>query len=1162
VSERAEIDGDDDGESAEETTRSAQDKEGEEDESTVKGKTASSGDGIATVETTPVSESTVLPQEEGVAVSMKSEESSFVDPTLSTSPDVYFQGAADTESSPTCSGNDNDKTEVVSSPETASEKEQVIKDKADETAGNGDPAQQEDGKREVPTASSGSSEAGGDQAEDEPGQERSDDKVDTPVEKVEVQQASDRVPDDKLVSTETTATRNAKKWFRNNQQPYFLGLRAVREQPQELLSGPADDDKNAKEASPESLVPHPSLEDPRGEIRTTTDNPLETTGVFIDTSFAAVSAELKESATKEESEPVAVTTEAEAGHGETLSQSDRLDSSGPDEEEKDMAFENYPTENKPVASGIDSAVDGEGNNGPRDKEPDRTASDDSSQESDECLSKSTEEATRIMDIPGEHAVTSEENDRGKSLFESPEDATAESATQVGKIQDETATQLVPTYVPGEEDSTSAHEGEESEKRESDSSEESDEAVPEEPREETDTATQTEEDIHSPDEHLGEKRVADMTSDDSESDSSEESDEAVPEKPREDADAATQTEEPINSPDVNLGDKRVADMTSDDSEIDSSEENDEAVLEEPRRETVTATQPEELTSAPEENLRDKSVADTSSVDSESDSSEDSDEEMSGETVTSTATQIPEERVPEDNLGDKTVADMTSDATVEKDSGEDSHHTDLDEDERLTETGSKLLDDDVAAESQTGESLATASTPGENENGKEPSGHAQHAIKLTGKPENRAGNIDAGQPDPTMDPTQGRTVEKQKDLDSSSSSSSSRDDTHADACISVEDIAEVEDEETDLTVSVVTWNLAEDSPPEEDAAFIRRFRTCGDEREKGSDIVLISAQECENIKPRRTEGRRSREYRRLMIKMLGKDYVPIALHLVGGIQFGLFCKRSILSDVEQVSVADVTCGIGNVFHNKGAIAAFVTMKSKESDDSGRAKSLRMLFVTAHMAAHVKNIEARNADFWRIASELEAQAPPRFLPPKTTRETEKCAGSYLMESMDRIFFCGDLNYRLDLPRESAEHAIAEMKQLSESSSPESTLKMRAFRSSLLRYDQLRTSMAEELAFPGLAEGMITFPPTFKYDKGSSDYDTSQKQRIPAWTDRVLFKPSGTRVLEYDCIQDALHSDHRPVYATFRVSRKGREVPSKSSTRSKGKRRKQRNATTQKTQ
>lgn len=313
---------------------------------------------------------------------------------------------------------------------------------------------------------------------------------------------------------------------------------------------------------------------------------------------------------------------------------------------------------------------------------------------------------------------------------------------------------------------------------------------------------------------------------------------------------------------------------------------------------------------------------------------------------------------------------------------------------------------------------------------------------------------------------------------------------------------------------------------------------------------------------------------MIKMLGKQYVPIALHLLGGIQFGLFCKRDILGEIEHVSVADVTCGIGNVFHNKGAIGAFVQMKArhKETDadkaaSAKRSKSLRMLFVTAHMAAHVKNIEARDSDFWRIATELEVQAPPRFLPQnlkqQDTDKDDDDGRSLLMDSMDRVFFCGDLNYRVDLPREIAEYHISRMEKLEKVDDEESRRQTEALRLELLRHDQLLCSIAEERAFPGFAEGIITFPPTFKFDKGSDDYDTSHKQRIPAWTDRVLFKPVGTRVLEYDSVRGARHSDHRPVFATFGVDLSGRELPASPSSRtgSRSSRRKHRTPKTERT-
>jgi len=138
----------------------------------------------------------------------------------------------------------------------------------------------------------------------------------------------------------------------------------------------------------------------------------------------------------------------------------------------------------------------------------------------------------------------------------------------------------------------------------------------------------------------------------------------------------------------------------------------------------------------------------------------------------------------------------------------------------------------------------------------------------------------------------------------------------------------------------------------------------------------------------------------------------------------------------------------------------------------------------------------------------------------------------------FCGDLNYRIDLPREQVQAAVHEMRENIESSR-DASQKVEQIRETLLRYDQLRESIALERAFPGFAEGKITFATTFKFDKFSGDYDTSHKQRIPAWTDRVLYKPDGTRVLEYDSVPTCQHSDHRPVYATFRVSLRGKELP-----------------------
>ena len=55
-----------------------------------------------------------------------------------------------------------------------------------------------------------------------------------------------------------------------------------------------------------------------------------------------------------------------------------------------------------------------------------------------------------------------------------------------------------------------------------------------------------------------------------------------------------------------------------------------------------------------------------------------------------------------------------------------------------------------------------------------------------------------------------------------------------------------------------------------------------------------------------------------------------------------------------------------------------------------------------------------------------------------------------------------------------------------------------------QLRAQMHNGEAFVGFAEGEICFRPTYKFDKKQpSQYDQSEKRRIPAYTDRILWRP-----------------------------------------------------------
>jgi hypothetical protein len=63
----------------------------------------------------------------------------------------------------------------------------------------------------------------------------------------------------------------------------------------------------------------------------------------------------------------------------------------------------------------------------------------------------------------------------------------------------------------------------------------------------------------------------------------------------------------------------------------------------------------------------------------------------------------------------------------------------------------------------------------------------------------------------------------------------------------------------------------------------------------------------------------------------------------------------------------------------------------------------------------------------------------------------------------------------------------------------------------DQARREMIDGNVFHGFREGALHFSPTYKFDKGSHAlyaYDSSEKKRVPAWTDRIFFRGAFLRM------------------------------------------------------
>jgi len=139
---------------------------------------------------------------------------------------------------------------------------------------------------------------------------------------------------------------------------------------------------------------------------------------------------------------------------------------------------------------------------------------------------------------------------------------------------------------------------------------------------------------------------------------------------------------------------------------------------------------------------------------------------------------------------------------------------------------------------------------------------------------------------------------------------------------------------------------------------------------------------------------------------------------------------------------------------------------------------------------------------------------------------------------FLFGDLNFRVNLSNSTAREAINE-KKFQHLLQYEELLQLRHARDqyssgvTLHMTEEVKEALSQDLLISSFKEGEIKFPPTYKFDVGTHTYDTSRKQRIPSWTDRILYKDDSNRVklLEYTSVPGVSMSDHKPVSAIFEV-------------------------------
>jgi len=136
------------------------------------------------------------------------------------------------------------------------------------------------------------------------------------------------------------------------------------------------------------------------------------------------------------------------------------------------------------------------------------------------------------------------------------------------------------------------------------------------------------------------------------------------------------------------------------------------------------------------------------------------------------------------------------------------------------------------------------------------------------------------------------------------------------------------------------------------------------------------------------------------------------------------------------------------------------------------------------------------------------------------------------------GDLNYRLEESREAVDALLApadESARQSPSWAGEAS-HWDEQRAALLKLDQLTRQMEEQNVFAGFVEPPIGFRPTYKFERNDADdaYDASAKQRVPSYTDRILYRCRDERAVEllkYCSCSEVRTSDHKPVTAEMRL-------------------------------
>lgn len=299
---------------------------------------------------------------------------------------------------------------------------------------------------------------------------------------------------------------------------------------------------------------------------------------------------------------------------------------------------------------------------------------------------------------------------------------------------------------------------------------------------------------------------------------------------------------------------------------------------------------------------------------------------------------------------------------------------------------------------------------------------------------------------------------------------------------------------LSVQVVTWNVATMFPGE-DANLVSLL---GDQAGK-PDLLVLALQEVksqpQNLLADNLLAGEDPWTASLRGSLAPLGYVKVRTIRLVGIVLSLFSLSKHAASLRGLESQYTRLGFAGYWGSKGCVSLRFQIYG-----------VSFCILNCHLAAHPEFNQARIDSYNKIMGEH-----------LYSKESE-------MEMIlyhDYVIWAGDLNFRL----EEEAFSFTEVEGLI------SKDKL----GKLLARDQLSLARQAGEAFSELQENLPTFPPSYKYRIGTSEYDS---KRLPSWTDRILFKANvanydnyelSLRQHSYMAHQHFLQSDHKPVSSQF---------------------------------